>query len=166
MRPSARSSLDAVLAHRSELQLDDVQVARLSGLDDERERKASALRAELLERSPGRNPRADGPDASPTAAGAQAPGPTGIEPPSGMGRLGGRGRGGERGQLGPMPDETRDERLRLLERLDDLDTQAFLSADGVFTDAQRARAQAIASKYREALFDFRAAMKARRQPAD
>lgn len=53
-------------------------------------------------------------------------------------------------------------RERLLARIDDADTRAFVDAETkVLAESQRTGAEKVASDYRARLFDFREAMKSR-----
>jgi hypothetical protein len=110
-----RSSVAAVLAHRTELGLDDDQVRRLQGIDDELQRRNAEL---------------------PAAAPA--------------GRPGGRRGPGPRGDARRPPADP--ERVR-----NDNDTAAYLRAEEILRPDQRDRAREIAERYREELYDQRAA---------
>ena len=173
VRPAARSSIDAVVSHRSELELTDEQVTKLQALDDERERKASEVRAELQAARGDSTERHGGGTRGGPASGNGSP--AGMSPGGmgsggmggggmgrgGMGRMGG-GHGGMGPAAGPGAAQGHDAQQAWV-RLDDLDTQAYLSTESIFKDdAQRERAAIVATKYREELFNFREAMKRRR----
>ena len=164
MRPPERSSIDAVLSHTAELHLTDAQVERLRALDDEREQALADLGIH--------RPRAGKPGAEPLPPVGSA-----LQRPNGMGRGGMGGRGGfggmgsggrdpgsmgggspRAGQPDPEAAARRDERRQ---RIDDADTQAFLRALDALRPEQQEPAKQLASKYREALYDFRMAMKKR-----
>jgi hypothetical protein len=70
---------------------------------------------------------------------------------------GGGMRGGRMGGRSPgsAPSGGADRAATLEDRLDENDTKAYLDAEGVFTEAQRARAREIASDYREQLYEQR-----------
>jgi hypothetical protein len=126
-----RSSIVAVLQHREELGLTPAQVEALLRRDDQLAREDAALRAAVA-RS---NPSASSPSAAPP-------------PASG----GSSGKGAHRQHSGGASDARKPPDL--LTRLDDNDTRAYLEVEErVLTEAQRPRAQEIASKYREALYD-------------
>jgi hypothetical protein len=119
------------LLHREELRLTETQVEALQRRDDELAREDAALRAQVAKSHP-----------STSASGAAPP------PASG----GSSGRGGRRPHQGG-PGEAR-RPADPLTRLDDNDTRAYLEVEErLLTEAQRPRAQAIASQYREALYD-------------
>lgn len=146
-----RSSVAAVLGHRAELGLDDDQVRRLEAIDDDLQRQNAALGARA----------APGPGASRLPEGAQ---PT--EGRSGNGSAAGgamgRHRGGPRGAggraappiAGRAPGPT----------ADDNDTAAYYRAEEVLRPEQRERAREIAERYREDLYDQRAAQKTQARP--
>ncbi|MGZ6071917.1 MAG: hypothetical protein ACXWK8_11925 [Myxococcaceae bacterium] len=126
-----RSSIAAILLHRDELGLTQVQVEALERRDDELAREDAALRAQVAKPNP-----------SASASGA-APAPA-----SG----GSSGRGGHRPHSGGASQARKP--TDPLTRIDDNDTRAYLDVEErVLTAAQRPRAQEIASQYREALYD-------------
>jgi hypothetical protein len=142
--PLARSSIAAVLEHRGELSLTDDQVQKLEALDAKREKADAGLRDELAAASRGSSSGSTSGSAAP-AGGAASMG--------GMGGRHGGGRGGRGSRSPSAPPGSRAEALQ--EKLDDDDTQAFLEAEPVFTDAQREKAEDIAGAYRAQLFDQR-----------
>ena len=122
-----RSSIAAVLAHRTELGPSDVQVEAMQRRDEQLQRENDALRARTTR----------------TAASASS----GSPPPSG-GHAGGRHPPRSAGSPTRAPGDP-------LTRIDDNDTRAYLEVEeGILTAAQRPRAQEIASRYREALYDW------------
>jgi hypothetical protein len=143
-----------LLRHRGELGLTDDQVARLEILDERREGEVRSLRTQLAELR-----KADAKAGKDVASGAVSPGGPGM---GGMGRSrGGMGRheGAPRAGRGTPMDGEFD---RLRQRIDDADTLAFVDANSeVLTEAQRPEAERLASAYRAALYDFRAAARAR-----
>jgi hypothetical protein len=126
-----RSSIAAILLHRDELGLTPEQVGALERRDDQLAREDAGLRAAVA-RS---NPSTSAPGAtSPPASGASS------------------GKGGRRQHSGGASDARKP--TDLLTKLDDNDTRAYLEVEErVLTEAQRPKAQEIASKYREALYD-------------
>ncbi len=131
-----RSSIAAVLGHKDELQLTGEQVRRLQDLDDQLERQNAALRQEAEKRQ------------------SQGSSPSGA-----FGRgMGGRSRGGTGGRsMGGTRSapSTANGPKSVEERIDDNDTNAYLEAEKVLTEAQRARAMEIASKFRQERWDRR-----------
>ncbi len=142
--PFPRSSIAAVLQHQDELQLTGEQVRRLQDLDDQLERQNAALRQEAEKRQ----------SQGPSSGGAFGRGMGGRS----RGAAGGRSMGGTRSApstaTGPKSAE---------ERMDDNDTSAYLEAEKVLTEAQRARAMEIASRFRQERWDRRHAA---RKPSD
>jgi len=120
-----RSSIAAVLLHRDELGLTRDQIQALEQRDDALAKEEAAIRTRL---------------ASGSATRAGSP-----PPPSGN-----PGRGGRRGG---RPPQSQTHPPDLLTQLDDDDTRAFLEAEQLLTEAQRPRAEEIATAYREALYD-------------
>lgn len=161
LTPLPRSSIVAVLAHRSELALTDEQVATLAVADAELQQKFDRLRAE------GALP------AQPPAEAGRGPGHGGgPQPPPGPGGTGGGplGGGGPGAKDKPPKDEKLAEALRrrpdvaqaiVNAKLDEADTTAFLKIERVFTAAQLERAREFANAYREQLFDRREAQRKR-----
>jgi hypothetical protein len=164
--PLPRSSLAAVILHRSELGLTDDQVRELEQIDQRREAEDAAARADLA-------PKAKSATASPnsgsgtgnaattTPSGAPAGGPSG----SGMGggRMGGMrgGRMGGRGFRAPDNNGARSGQraAKLEDRLEDDDTKAYLDGEEVLTEPQREQAREIASDYRAQIYDRRELLK-------
>ena len=156
-----------LLRHRGELALTDDQVTRLELMDEQREKDVAALRLQMKELRGARQKA--GKDVA-----------SGVVSPRGQGGMGGGGRGMGGGGMGGggmgrhgapagggarPPDQDELERLRL--RIDDADTRAFIDAQTeVLTEAQRPAAEKLASAYRAALYDFRAAVKRGHGEAD
>lgn len=161
MRPPERSSIDAVLSHTVELHLTDAQVERLRTLDDEREQTLADLG---IHRPKKTTPTGEVPPVGSAMNRRSGMGRGSMGGPSGMGGMGGRGLGmGGGGHAGRAADDP-EAQARLEERqqrIDDADTQAFLQAVDTLSPEQQEPARAIASRYREALYDFRNAMKKR-----
>jgi hypothetical protein len=174
--PLPRSSIVAVLAHRSELSLTDAQVGALEQADAELQAQLARLRAEggVPPRPPGglRGSLHAGPPTSGQGGGQAAPGfgmstgPGGFQlTPTGANH-GGAPRGGSQPEMGgtPQADGAKPEPRRmdpvkaqeaLDASLDDADTRAFLKVEPVLTPAQREWAREVASRYREQLFERR-----------
>jgi hypothetical protein len=152
IRPLARSSIAAVLAHRGELELSDDQVRRMEDLADQLGRANEAIRATLKEA------REKQPSAGARPGSAAEPGAGGMG--SGRGGRGMRGGGGRDTGLG-RPDFLSEERASVFEKarqqMDDNDAKAFEDAAAALTAAQRPRAREIAERYREELYDWREA---------
>jgi hypothetical protein len=140
--PLPRSSIAAVLAHRNELRLTAEQVNALGELDDQLQKARAALE------SGARTRRAQGSPAGAAAGGSRMGGGGGM----GRGMRGGRRMAGGRPGAGEVRQGT-----PLEQRLDDLDTEAYLHAESVLTEAQQGPAREIAEQYREALADRREA---------
>jgi len=168
-RPPFRSSIAAVLAHRQELSLTDGQLQQLTAIDD----RLNAQLAEIHAHAPraSRKVAAGGsrPDARPgdgrDAQGEPLPGAAG-DPSAGRGvgrggRMGGMGGGRHRaeGASDASPPRTRADELA-----DDADSKAFAEAEAALTDEQRPRAREFAEQFREALYDWRQAMRSRKRP--
>jgi hypothetical protein len=136
-----KSSIAAVLAHRSELGLDEEQVRRLEAID------ATLQKQQLGVGAPTPSSAAAGPR---PGAGADA----GGDPPSRKGRHreGGSGRG--RRDPDRAPETTWDEN----------DTAAYYRAEQILGPEQRDRAREIAELYREELYDQRAAPREQARP--
>jgi len=164
-----RSSLAAVILHRSELGLTDDQVRELEQIDQRRESEDVAVRAELAPKAKpvassgsgsGTGNAGSGGAASPSAAPAAGASGGGM----GGGHMGGMrgGRmGGGRGfrapsNGGPSPGQRA---TKLEDRLDDDDTKAYLDGEEVLTEPQREQAREIASDYRAQLYDRRELLK-------
>jgi hypothetical protein len=125
LAPLPRSSIAAVLEHAGELALSEDQVAKLQAMESKLEETDAALRAQLA-------PRRDAPPADRPQTGGRR----------------GRGGGGMRRARSPEQDSAR-------QQLDDNDTHAFLEAEAVFNPEQLTRAQELATKFREELFERR-----------
>jgi hypothetical protein len=174
-RPMERSSVDVLLRHRGELSLSDDQVTRLEALDERRESDAASLRAQLKELRAARAKTGKDVAAGVTSPRGSAAGGMGGAR-GGMGGMGGAGMSGggmgKHGGGGPSggagrPGHEQDEVERIHQRLDDLDTRAFLDAQTeIMTEGQRPAAEKLASAYRAALFDFRTAMRQRHGDQD
>jgi len=126
-----RSSIAAILAHRAELALTEAQIGQLEARDDQLYRENASLRARL-----------DASKDSPAVTSSGPSAPMGSHP----GRVGGGGwHSGSRDSTRPTDPLT---------RMDDNDTRAYLDVEAnVLTEAQRPRAQEIASEFRSALYD-------------
>jgi len=174
--PLPRSSIVAVLAHRSDLALTDAQVAALERADDELQARLARLRAEggVAAPAPGglRGSVHGGPPTSGQGGGQAVPGfgmnagPGGFQLTPGGGGHGGAPRGGTAPDAGggPAADQAKPQARRpdpvkaqeaLDASLDDADTRAFLKAEAALTPDQRERAREIAGAYREQLFERR-----------
>jgi hypothetical protein len=171
--PLPRSSLVAVLAHRNELQLTDQQSARLEQADAELQRVLERLRAEGGSSQPPGGAAHRGGHGGPPADPPGGQRPTGGYGPGGGGggfqlgpagggggRHGGGGPEGARGGAAGGPPR-RDPARALETRLDDADTDAFLKAETIFTEAQRDRAREIAERHREQVFERRELLRGR-----
>ena len=175
--PLPRSSIVAVLAHRSDLSLTDAQVTALERADDELQVQFARLRAEGGVPAPpagglrgsvhgGAPPSGQGGGQAVPGFGMNA-GPGGFQlTPGGGGSQGGAPRGGTTPDMGGSPpaDGAKPQARRpdpvkaqeaLEASLDDADTRAFLKAEAVLTPAQRERAREAAGAYREQLFERR-----------
>ncbi len=159
--PLPRSSIAAVLGHRSELHLTEDQVKRLQDLDDDLDANQSAVRAQLALGPPdgGEIPEPEPPkktddDQMGGAGGMGAMGGMG----GAMGGMGGapshKGSGDPSPPKPPGPTQAQ-KRADLLRRIDDNDTNAYLQAEDVLTEEQKPLARRVASKYRADLYDRR-----------
>lgn len=165
--PLPRSSIAAVLAHRSELGLTDGEVAQLQQRDESLQKQLADIR-ERFAAAPSR-PRADlGRDGGQPRAppGAQPLSPSAGALPEGMAGAGHRGgvwgggrHGGNRSGWQGQDPATRAAALQ--SRLDDADTAAWLSAETVLAESRREKARDVAEKYREELADQREAERQR-----
>lgn len=155
-RPVERSSIDVLLSHRAELALTDDQVKQLEALDAAREAEV----ADVRERLRARHEAAEGQRGVAPGRGMNSMGAG-----RGMAGMGGMRGGGMRGGITPRGSAQDDEEHdSLAQRLDDADTRSFITAaEKVLTPEQRPRAEQLASAYRATLFDFREAMRQRRQ---
>ena len=175
IRPVAHSSVHAVLLHHSELALTDDQVKTLEILDQELVRANEAIEANLKEALASRKAAADkkhgdtGPGAGPGSGAAGAGGGRGTDDMGGGGRGGmgggmggGRGmhggRGGGRPHAGAVEDRP-DPLEKARAQMDTNDARAFEDAEAQLAQAQKPRAEEIAGKYREQLYDWREAMR-------
>lgn len=160
-RPAERSSIDVLLRHRGELGLTEEQVTRLELLDEQREKDVAALRLRVRELR-----TAHGKTGKDVASGVVSPrGQSMGGARGGMGGMGsmgggGMGRHGAQGGGGARHPAEHDELERLRLRMDDADTRSFIDAQSeVLTEGQRPAAEKLASAYRAALYDFRAAVR-------
>jgi hypothetical protein len=139
--PSAlpRSSIAAVLSHRTELALGDDQVKRLEQMQAELDKKDAEIREGVLVDSGG--------EASATQPGQQP----------GEGHQRGRGTGSAgRSRAHGASKRSQGSTASDVERaLDEQDTATFLRSEEIFRADQRERAREIAEKYREDLYDER-----------
>ena len=142
------SSVAAVLAHRSELQLDEVQVSRLEEIAGDLQRKRERLAAPAASA-----PASSDAPAARDSAGAARP----AEGERGPGRSRGGHRGREKSHDAPPPQVDPESAWN------EADTAAYLRAESLLRPEQRERARDIAERYREELYDQRAARK--REPA-
>ncbi len=134
------SSVAAVLAQRGALELTPAQVKSLETIQSRLERQRQEAKDALA------HPPEDRASSSP----AQRPPQGGATPQGAPGMPGGKSR--------PPPNvrpAAPDPAKVLQERLDELDTQAFLQAVEELPESKRERATAIAERYREQLFDQR-----------
>jgi len=156
--PLDHSSIAAVLAHRGELHLSDDQAQRLEEMDRDLRAKNEAIRAEgsVVHKAPAtasapqqNDPSMTRPTTDPTASG---PGNT----------AGGRGmgRGHHRGAMGSAVQNGK--RTDPESRMDQNDTDAYFAAEALLSEGQRPRAREIAEEYREQLYDYREAVRAKR----
>lgn len=158
--PLPRSSIAAVVQHRGELGLTDEQVRQMEVRDQQRETEDAAIRDELAKRRAAKaGAQGSSSGASPSAAGGGGSG--GGMRGGGMGMGGGMRGGGMRGgrmPRGPAGEGSKgNPEATAQDRMDENDTKAYLDAEGVLTDAQKAKARDIAEDYREQLYDRRAA---------
>jgi len=156
--PLDHSSIAAVLAHRGELHLSDDQVQRLEEMDRDLRAKNEAIRAEgsAAHKAPAtaaatqqNDPSMTRPTTDPTASG-----------PGHMGGGRGMGRGHHRGPMGSAVDNTKHPDPE--SRMDENDTDAYFAAEALLSEAQQPRAREIAEEYREQLYDYREAVRAKR----
>jgi hypothetical protein len=144
--PLPRSSIAAVVLHRGELGLTDEQVGEIEQRDQQREGENVAVRGEMEKKGQ------KGPSARSSSSGSGNGGaPQGMH---GGGMHGGR-MAGRSPASGSGGEKDADRAATLEDRLDENDTKAYLDAESVFTEAQKARAREIASDYREQLYERR-----------
>jgi hypothetical protein len=157
-RPTERSSLDAILMHQAELQLTELQEKQLHDIDDAREVRAQEATQAFRARVEGERKAEAGlpPSGGSMRGGGGSPGMGGGR---GGGMRGGGGRGGMGGERGGGRRGPPAEIEALDAKLDDADTQAFFAAEPLLTPAQLELARKFASNYREALYNWRQAMK-------
>jgi len=139
--PLPRSSIAAVLQRRTDLGLTDDQAQKLQARDDQLETQNAGLH------EPGTNRKRPDGEAGGMGRGGMGGG--------GGGMHGGRHHGGWGG--GGAKRESHIESVQ--EQRDANDTAAFTEIEPVLTDAQRPKAEAIASEYREQLYHQREALK-------
>jgi hypothetical protein len=153
--PLPRSSIAAVVLHRAELGLTDEQVGEMEQRDQQRETENAVVREEMEKKGQ------KGPPASSSGSGSGSGGaPQGMHGGGmGGGMHGGGMHGGRMGGRSPASGsgsgKEADRTATLEDRLDENDTKAYLDAESVFTEAQKARAREIASDYREQLYEQR-----------
>src|SRR5512133_2802953 len=138
------SSVAAVLAHRSELQLDDDQVSRLGELADDLQRKRERLAAPVT--------RGPSSSAAPAARDSVRPAEDGRGPGRTQPRGGHRGRGEKSHDTPAAPVDPES-------AWNEADTAAYLRAESLLRPEQRDRARDIAERFREDLYEQRAAQK-------
>jgi hypothetical protein len=135
------SSVGAVLLKRSALELTPEQVKQLEQVQARLVRDQAAAREAAAHPPEPSGPANAPPPPKATGAGGGGPGP---------GMSGGKTR--------PPPNirsSGADQSLALEQRLDELDTEAFLKAVELLPEAQREKAVDVASRYREQLFEQR-----------
>lgn len=137
------SSVAAVLLKRSSLELTPDQVKQLEQVQARLVRDQAAAREEAS-RPPADASGSPGAPPSPKATGAGGGGP-------GPGMSGGKTRPPPNIRTSSGSDTSR----QLDQRLDELDTAAFLKAVELLPEAQREKAIDVASRYREQLFEQR-----------
>jgi hypothetical protein len=154
--PLPRSSIAAVVLHRAEVGLTDEQVSEMEQLDQKRETENATVREELGKKSQ----QGQSAPSTNSGAGNGSAAPQGMQG-SGMGNgmRGGGMHGGRMGGRSAPPGagsgKEADRAATLDDRLDENDTKAYLDAENLLTEAQRARAREIASDYREQLYEQR-----------
>ncbi len=136
------SSVGAVLLKRGALELTPEQVKQLEQVQARLVRDQAAAREAAAHPPEPSGPANAPPPPKATGAGGGGPGP---------GMSGGKTR--------PPPNirssSGADQSLALEQRLDELDTEAFLKAVELLPEAQREKAVDVASRYREQLFEQR-----------
>jgi hypothetical protein len=150
--PLPRSSIAAVIEHRSALALSDDQVDRLRELDDQRARTDQEISTKTGEHK-------EPPARQTTAGGSGRSMGGGRMGGTGMGRRGGGGftRRGASGDSGRTPRTLQD-------RLDDNDTNSYLDAEeNVLLPSQRPPAREIAEDFREQLYGRRELLRKARE---
>jgi len=148
--PLPRSSIAAVLARRGELGLTDAEVSQLEKRDAALQDRVAQLRQAAA--SPG--PKGSGKGGAPAGGPPSSPG---DGPPHGGGRPGGDGGGRHGERSAQQPHDPASRAAALEARIDDADTEAWLSAEAALDPSRRERAREVAEKYREALADRREA---------
>jgi hypothetical protein len=175
--PLPRSSIAAVLAHRTELALTAEQEARLGSAEASLEVEVErVMRERPVPAAPVRPPptRSTGPGGPPPGSPGQAafgaPGTPGTPGMSAMPGMTGSYSGGKAALTpgmgpgsapgGPQstpagPRAAPSAQAQLDQQLDDLDTAAWLKVEPVLSPAQLERAREIAGDYRAARFEAR-----------
>ena len=152
--PLPRSSIAAVVLHRAELGLTDEQVDEMEQRDQRREGENAAVREEMEKKGQKGS-------SAPSSTGGSSNGssPQGMHGGMGSGMHGagmhGSRMGGRPPASGSGGGKEADRAATLEDRLDENDTKAYLDAESVFTEPQKARAREIASDYREQLYEQR-----------
>jgi hypothetical protein len=160
--PLPRSSIAAVVLHRAEIGLTDEQVSEMEELDQKRETENAAVREEMGKKSQ----QAQAAPSSNSGAGSRSAASQGMQG-SGMGggMRGGGMHGGRMGGRSAAPGagsgKEANRAAALEDRLDENDTKAYLDAENVLTEAQKARAREVASDYREQLYEQRESARAK-----
>ena len=135
------SSVGAVLLKRSALELTPEQVKQLEQVQARLVRDQAAARDAAIHPPEPSGPANAPPPPKATGAGGGGPGP---------GMSGGKTRPPPNIRTGGA-----NQSLALEQRLDELDTEAFLKAVELLPEAQREKAVDVASRYREQLFEQR-----------
>jgi hypothetical protein len=153
-----RSSIAAVVLHRAELGLTDEQVDGMEQRDQQREAENAAVNAAVREEMEKKGQKRS---SAPSSTGGSGSGgaPQGMHGGMGGGTHGGGMHGSRMGGRPPASGsgggKEADRAATLEDRLDENDTKAYLDAESVFTEPQKARAREIASDYREQLYEQR-----------
>ncbi|MCE9667964.1 hypothetical protein LY474_09090 [Myxococcus stipitatus] len=141
-----QSPLALLLEHRGELTLSGDQVASLEALERALEEKNAPLREKMRE-ARGAPPEQSGRGPPPGGGGMGGGGPRGMGGGGGRGRMGAGGPPRHGG--GPRSDGASREQKALLRELEDHETAAYMEAEKLLDDTQRARARELFSQQRE-----------------
>ncbi len=164
--PEEKSSVDALLLHTFELELTDEQVARFHDLDRVREVRAQDAMREM--RATGALPMTPPRDSmSGMTQNGMNTGMDGMNGAGGMNGMANTTAGGMTPMNGQNVNATRSARraqaaalVALEEKYDQLDIEAYFAAESLLTPKQKGPAQKFATAFREALFNWRQAMRA------